>query len=432
MYWQDVLPLAPLTILFGANDSGKSTTLRVVAERLDALAQRSREGGDCTAIVCFRDDRPAFDAVLKSLSPEYDAGELSSAARWTLETMAGRPRLFDNDDPEVARQFAEAPVFALDLIAEPDDDEPVPEEVPEERWQLGLVKSPLHGDETPSVLLEALDRMRATRPGLAAARDSGFDPSQIGPPQRPLHHGAIGKTGMPLVPRTLLLPAGVNTAFTALEAAVEQAWRNFREWGARVGLPLPPAGAASPWVDNDKGTGLDLFTVQLVGGLESHSLKCFPTFLSSRYRLDFDPSSLPDKRWATRLNARVSAREELLQHRSFSDKFPAEQIASGFRLWIELIVWDLVAMVEAASASLLLASCEELKRYLNRPGSPAGRLDEAKRRWLGEPEAIGASWLCAPEERDWQLQVLADAPRTPRTRGLRLRRAPKPSNRGCS
>jgi len=26
VYWRDILPLAPLTILFGANDSGKSLT----------------------------------------------------------------------------------------------------------------------------------------------------------------------------------------------------------------------------------------------------------------------------------------------------------------------------------------------------------------------------------------------------------------------
>jgi hypothetical protein len=416
VYGQDVLPLAPLTILFGANDSGKSTTLRVVAERLDALARRSREGGNCTAIVCFRDDRPTFDAVLESLSPEHDAGELSSAARWMLETLAGAPRLFDNDDPEVARRLAEAPVFALDLIAEPGDDEPVPEEASEERWQLGLVKSPLHGDETPTVLLEALDRIRATRPGLAAALDSGFDPSQFGPPQRPLHHGAIGKTGMPLVPQTLLLPAGVDTAFLALEAAVEQAWHSFREWGARVGLPLPPTDAASPWVGDDEDSGLDSFIVQLVGGLETHSFKCLPNFLSSRYRLDFDLSSRLDKRWATHLNARVAPRAELRRHRSFSGKFPAGQMASGLQLWIELVVWDLVAMAEAASASLLIASCEELERFLDRPGSPANRLGEARCRWLGDPEAIGASWLCSPAERDWQIQVLASAPRTTRTR----------------
>jgi energy-coupling factor transporter ATP-binding protein EcfA2 len=73
-------------------------------------------------------------------------------------------------------------------------------------------------------------------------------------------------------------------------------------------------------------------------------------------------------------------------------------------------------MVEAASASLLLASCEELERFLDRLGSPADRLGEAKQRWLGVPEAIGASWLCSPAERSWQLQVLGSAPRTPRTR----------------
>jgi hypothetical protein len=414
VYWQDVLPLAPLTILFGANDSGKSTTLRQVAERLDALAQRSQSFGGCTAIVCFRNDRPAFDAVFESLSLEDDA-ELSSAARWTLETLAGNPRLFDQVAPEISSQLAEAPVFAIDSIPALDDGEPIPEE----RWQLNLVESPLHKDETPSAMSKAVGSRRARSPDWEAASKAlgdGFDPSRIGPPHRPLHLGVIGTTGMPLVPRTLLLPAGLDATFAALEVAVEQAWHSFREWGAGAGLPVPPAGTASPWVDDDDGASLDRFLIQLVGGLEDRAFESLPAFLSSRYRLDFDPSSPPGKHWATRLNARVSPRTELRRHRSFSDKFPAEQIASGFRLWIELIVWDLVAMVEAASASLLLASCEELERFLDRSGSPAERLGEAKRRWLGVPEAIGASWLCSPAERGWQLQMLASAPRTPRTR----------------
>jgi len=408
VYWQDVLPLAPLTILFGANDSGKSTTLRQVAERLDVLAQRSQSFGRCTAIMCFRNDRPAFDALFESLSIEDDT-ELSSAARWTLETLAGNPRLFDQVAPEISSQLAEAPVFAIDSLPAPEDGEPITED----RWQLNLVESPLHEAETPSSMSEAVGSRRARSPERKAAATALRD--RIGPPHRPFHLGVIGTTSLPLVPRTLLLPAGLDAAFAALEAAVEQAWHSFREWGAGAELPLPPVDAASPWVSEDDDANLDRFLIPLVGGLEDRAFEALPAFLSSRYRLDFDPSSPPEKDWATRLNARVSPRTELRRHPSFSDKFPANQIASGFRLWIELIVWDLVAMAEAASASLLLASCEELERFLDRPGSPAERLDEAKRRWLGVPEAIGASWLCSPAERDWQLQMLASAPRTPRT-----------------
>jgi len=398
----------PLTILFGANDSGKSTTLRQVAERLDVLAQRSHSFGRCTAIVCFRNDRPAFDAVFESLSIEDDT-ELSSAARWTLETLAGNPRLFDQVAPEISSQLAQAPVFAIDSLPAPEDGQPSTED----RWQLNLVESPLHEAETPFAMSEAVGSRRARSSELKAVSKTLRD--RIGPPHRPLHLGVIGTTGMPLVPRTLLLPAGLDTAFAALEAAVEQAWQSFREWGARADLPLPPVDATSPWVSEDDDPNLDRFLIQLVGGLEHRAFESLPAFLSSRYRLDFDPSSPPHKHWATRLNARISPRTELRRHPSFSDKFPAEQIASGFRLWIEFIVWDLVAMVEGASASLLLASCEELERFLDRPGSPAERLDEAKRRWLGVPEAIGASWLCSPAERDWQLQMLTSAPRTPRT-----------------
>jgi AAA domain, putative AbiEii toxin, Type IV TA system len=407
VYWQDVLPLAPLTILFGANDSGKSSTLRVVAERLDALARRSRKGGDCTAIVCFRGDRASFDAVFESLWPERDDAP-SGAARWTLDTLAGNPRLFDEVAPEIAQQLAEAPVFALDLIT-PDDDEPVPEE----RWQLMLVKSPSHEAEMPSTLTEVLDRLRTPPPWWRTALDDEVDLSRFGPPQSPSHFGILGETGLPLVPRTLLLPAGVDAAFAALEAAVEQAWHSFRAWGAAARLPLPPEGVASPWVGDDGAMDPDRFVLQLAGDLETHSLECLPAFLASSYRLDFDPSSPPREQWATRLNARLSPRAELLRHRSFSRKFPAGQIASGFRLWVELFVWDLVARVEASSASLLLASCEELKPYLDRSGSPVARLEAANRRWLGE--TVYAPWLCAPAERDWQLQMLASAPRTPRT-----------------
>jgi hypothetical protein len=345
---------------------------------------------------------------LESPGSRFDP-ECSTAARWTLETLYGQSRLFDNDPPALARELSDAPVFALDLLWSPEDGDLVDVD----RWQLELVRSPPHESETPVAILEMLDRVAG--PPLEWPADvEEVDPRLFMHAQRAHHLGVIGETDVPIVPRTLFLPAGPDVALAALESAVEDAWRSFREWGSTVGLPLPPADASSPWA-GASDLGLDVFVVQLVGALEDLSDESLPPFISSRYRLDFDPSSPPNEEWATRLNARIAPRAELRRLRSFAEKFPANEIASGLRLWVELIVWDLVAEAEAASAAMLMASCEELELHLKRPGSPIARLDLARRRWLRDPAAFKGSWLCAPEEREWQLGVLASAPRTPRT-----------------
>jgi hypothetical protein len=241
------------------------------------------------AVIAEAHDRRAIsDAVFESLSLEDDT-ELSSAARWTLEALAGQPRLFDQVAPEISSQLINARIFAINSIRSLDDGE-----ITKGRWQLNLVESPLHEAETPPAMTKAVGSRRARSPEWETASKAlgdEFDPSRIGPPHRPLHLGVIGTTGMPLVPRTLLLPAGLDAAFAALEVAVEQAWHSFREWGARAGLPLPPADTASPWVVDDDDASLDRFLIQLVGAWSAGRLSLSPpssppaTGLTSIHRL---------------------------------------------------------------------------------------------------------------------------------------------------
>lgn len=409
-----MLPLDRMTILFGANDSGKSTTLRVVAQRLDELMRGSRARGDCTAIMSFRHDREALEVLLGELMQQERSPTEST---WTLDTLADRPRLFGVDDPAVAAQLAEAPAFALSLPSAEDV-----HLVRAERWAVTLVRSPAHAAEIGKELLAALERRR--RSYQVPLPPDAVDLARFGPPLRPHHEEPIGETALPLVPQPLSLPAGIGVALEALDAAVDRARRAFRSWAEKAELPvrLDPIEAALVNSCDDSGAWVgpdgepDLFLLQLTGDLEVESWSSMPPFANARYRLDFDASSLPQDPWATRLNARICARRLLRGHRTFAEKFPADQIASGFRLWTELAIWDLVAKVDAAAASLWVASCDELVAQMEHGNAPTRRLRSLRERWL-DPRREGehVSWLPAPEERAWQLHVLASASRTPRT-----------------
>ena len=139
-----------------------------------------------------------------------------------------------------------------------------------------------------------------------------------------------------------------------------------------------------------------------------------PGVHQSSYGLTFD-STMPANRPGDASQRAVSAIEPLRKHRTFAEKFPVDQVASGFQLWFELFVWDLVAEVDAATASLEVAACEDLARFLDEPLSPQERLGSNKERLLFGDIRKWRPWFCAPEERAWQLHVLATAMRTNRT-----------------
>jgi hypothetical protein len=275
VYAEDVLPLGGMTILFGANDSGKSTTLRVVAQRLDELMRGSRARGDCTAIMSFRHDREALEVLLGELMQQERSPTEST---WTLDTLADRPRLFGVDDPTVAAQLAEAPAFALSL--------PSAEDVQPARadwWAVTLVRSPAHAAEIGKELLAALERRR--RPYQVPLPPDAVDLASFGPPLRPHHEEPIGETALPLVPQPLSLPAGIGVALDALDAAVDRARRAFRSWAEKAELPvrLDPIEAALVKSCNDSGAWVgpdgepDLFLLQLTGDLEVGVLELHAT-----------------------------------------------------------------------------------------------------------------------------------------------------------
>jgi hypothetical protein len=404
----DVLPLAPLTILFGANDSGKSSTLRVVAQQLDGISRRHQAAINSTIVVSFRDDA----SVLSALLADVEARDVtpSSAGRWVLQMLADHPQLFRDSATGLAEMLAQAPVFALSIESN-ESGLPSPEAV----WSVSLVISPPHERELSQPLGNALKRLRDPRGELHSLPLPNVDPRLFGQRLSPWHLGYIGQTSLPLVPRPLHLPQGVDVALRALEDAVERARRSFRAWSASVGLELPDESRENPWVDVD---GMpDSFVVQLVGQLEFLALSLLPPFVSSTYRLDFDPSSPPKNPSVTRMNARMSAVISLQKHQTFAEKFRMDGIASGFRLWVELAVWEMVAEADRTTASLQLAACDEIAQSLNRPGSPMTRLEQARHFWTSREIIDNPIWLCSAEERAWQLSTLAAAPRDPRIAG---------------
>jgi hypothetical protein len=404
----DVLPLAPLTILFGANDSGKSSTLRVVAEQLDGISRQHLASVNSTTVVSFRNDAAALQAMLVQIEARGDAP--SYAGKWALQTLADHPQLFKDSANGLAEMLAQAPVFALD-IESGDDGRPSLDGM----WSVGLVASPPHAQELQRPLRDALERLRdrQRRPnGLSVPK---LDPRLFGHPLRPWHLGYFGRTSLPLVPRPLRIPQGVDVALRALEDAVERARRGFRAWSASVGLELPDENRENPWVDVD---GMpDPFVIQLVGQLEFLSHSLLPSFVSSTYRLDFDPSSPVSDPGVTRMNARMSAVFPLYKYQTFAEKFRVDEIASGFQLWIELAVWEMVAQVDGTTASLRLAACDEIARSLSHPGSPVTRFEQIRHFWLNRELAACPTWLCSAEERAWQFGMLATAPRDPRIVG---------------
>lgn len=405
VYPQDVLPLSPLTVLFGANDNGKSSTLRVIARQLQGLATRDalRAGGK--AILSFADDRPALDALLRNLEPDDDEGV--GAGHWAVETLADQPRLIPETPEGLADMLRQAPAFAVHL---PTDAYGRP--LANGRWVVTLVDSPLHTAEMPSALRKTLARIRQRRWPRGSKPPRWFNPSIVGPPGRPLHLGVLGTTSLPLVPEPLLLPAGINVALKRLEDAVDRARTAFRAWAQTTQVPLE-LDESDGWIGAD-GTP-DRFVAELTGEFVTASLYDLPDFVRTSYRLDFDSTTPPEKPWATRLNARIAAIDPLREHRTFAEKFPLDQVASGFQLWFEILIWDLIAEVEAATASLEAAACEDLARFLDLPSSPQARLSSNRERLVFNRIDKWRSWFCVPEERAWQLHVLATASRTHRT-----------------
>ncbi len=399
----DVLPFAPLTIFFGANDSGKSSTLRAIAEQLYGMSRRHLKTDGSTVVVNFRNDEPALRAMLTEFRAQ--GKPTSPAAVWAFQTLDDHPQLFADSATGLGQMLARAPVFALmtdvDVNGGRSQDGAL---------SVSLVISPPHTQELPEALGAVLKGLQDNRVR-PFGRNPGIDPSQIGHPLRPWHLGQLGKTSLPLIPQPLSIPQGVDTALKALEDAVERSRRAFRAWSGSVGLALPDAGSANPWVDIDGKP--DRFVVQLLGDLEFLSHSLLPPFVRSTYRFDFDSTSPVRPPGVTRMNARMSAVYQLLQYETFAEKFRVDEIASGFQLWVELAVWDMVDEVDRVTASLRLASVDAIIRSLDRPGSPAARFEALRKCWLDRDHSR-APWLCPPEERAWQLGMLIDASWDPR------------------
>ena len=329
--------------------------------------------------------------------------------------LADHPKLFTDSATGLAEMLAQAPVFSL--TTESKDEEPEPGRLDAssaaETWSAGIAESPAHAMELPRPLLETFRSMHPDPEDRRRALElTGFDPDDFGHPLDPWHLGEMGRTSLPLLPRPLLVPQGVDVALHALENAVEQARCAFRSWAASVKLELPKEDPDNPWVY--VGGEPDPFVLKLVGALEAFSWAQLPTFVSSTYTLDFDPSSRSTPPGLTRLNARVSAIAPLRTHETFAKKFPIKEIASGFRLWVELTIWDLVAEANRTAASMWLAACDEIAQTLGRSGSPAERLEEIRLAFLGQASVFSTSWLSHEQERAWQLNALATTWRDPR------------------
>ncbi len=292
----DVLPLAPFTILFGVNDSGKSSTLRLLARQLDGISRRQEDMLESTTIVSFRNDPAALGALLVDVEARGFAH--STAAEWVQRTLADHPQLFGDRAATPAAMLAQAPVFALEVEADLKSGRPADDGA----WLVSVVASPATRKSFPAAR-NALERLRGR--GRSRHAPELPDPRFLGRPLRPWFFGELGRTSLPLVPQPVRLPQGVDVAVRALESAVERARRAFRAWSASVGLKLPDEDRANQWVTTD---GMpDRFVVGFVSQLELASESLLPPFVSSTYRLDFDASSPLKDPGVTRLNARMSA-----------------------------------------------------------------------------------------------------------------------------
>ncbi|HEV7938040.1 MAG TPA: hypothetical protein VGP18_08460 [Solirubrobacteraceae bacterium] len=409
---RDILPLAPLTILFGANDSGKSSTLRALASFMERISSGDKQLFG-SVIMSFGGDTVALNAMLTDIARRRDTA--TSAGKWALEALADHPRLYTDSAADMAGMLAQAPVFSLDTDSDDGQSESEHLDASSQAgtWSVGIVDSPAHMAELPRPLLEVLRSLHIDPDERVRELEQlGLDPDAILHPLGSWHLGEMGRTSLPLLPQPLLLPQGVEVALHVLENAVERARRSFRAWAASVNLELPTEDPHNPWTYVDGQP--DPFILKLVGALETLSSHLLPTFVRSTYRLDFDPSSRPKTPGITRLNARMSAVVSLLVHETFAKKFPIKEIASGFQLWVELTVWDLVAEANRTAASMRLAACNDIAQILGHPGSPAKRLEEIRLVSQRGADAHCASWLCHEQERSWQLNALATVPRDPR------------------
>jgi energy-coupling factor transporter ATP-binding protein EcfA2 len=396
VYPSDALPLGELTILFGANDSGKSTTLKVLAELTETLSDHRATELQNSLLLSFKDDRAAFDVMLEEI--DRVGVEPEDAGGWVLRelALAGQERLLGGRE-NLGEELAAAPIYEIGLPGDLDG-----RRADNETWTVSVALSPAHDREIRPTARECLERFRG---GIVnPARAIAVDPALFGPPQRSWHLGRLGCISLPLLPRALQLPAGVDTALRQLEHAVERARRAFRRWAQSVDIYLPEEDPGNPWRD---ATGNpDPFVISLVGALESISLDALPGFVSARYRLDFDPSTPEREPGRTRLNARISPGWDLRRYETFSEKFPVSALASGYRLWTELVIWEAVAEADAAAASLLIAAHPTLAKQRVQPDLLRQRLDAVRQSWprLSLSNRL-YPFLCAPEERSWQLQV---------------------------
>jgi hypothetical protein len=220
---RDILPLAPLTILFGANDSGKSSTLRALASFMERISSRDQQFFG-SVIMSFSGDAAALKAMLADVARRRDTA--TAAGTWVLETLADHPRLFTDSATGMAGMLAQAPVFSLETESDDEQSESEHLDVSSEAgtWSVGIVDSPAHVTELPRPLLEVLRSLHIDPKERARELEQlGLDPDAVVHPFGSWHLGEMGRTSLPLLPRPLLLPQGVEVALHALENAVERA-----------------------------------------------------------------------------------------------------------------------------------------------------------------------------------------------------------------
>jgi energy-coupling factor transporter ATP-binding protein EcfA2 len=394
VYGHDFLPLGEMTVLFGANDSGKSTTLEVLADLMDELVEHKKAGLTNSILLSFKNDRPMFDATIAELGRLGIAPERAGKLILTELDLAEQEPLLEGY-PNLSDELVAAPIFELAITYEhrpqpPGDDR---------AWDIGVALSAAYEGDMPQAVQERL-RVFA-KPGLDTLPPN-VDPAILGPPQRPFHLGALGRVALPLVPR-VLRPAGTEVALVELEHAVERARRAFRRWAESFEMPVADEDPKNPWWDVT-GTP-DRFLMSLMGAVEARSSEALPDFVVDRYRFDFDTSSEPHEPGRTRLNACIAPRADLIEHRTFSDKFPVSSLASGLQLWAELAIWEAVTEVDFITASLLIAAHPLLSDQLDQPGSPREYLNAARERWPRPVFILNYPFLSSPAERAWQLKV---------------------------
>lgn len=403
---QTYLPLGPTTVLLGPNDAGKSSLLRSIVRDLAGGVAREHVRG--TAGVFFLDlTRDELASVIQHARGE---GPLSEGLLvdgpdpvrrpWSASDLELAevyfPNQYDRDVVDTTAELLEhrrdgCEETAVEAIADALRDSGLV--AVESAGVDGAMKRPLWNvywclpprPELDARLREALaaagvkPRGDGPRRGQRGVYEALYgSPHHLTIEDAPVPIVVLGTTRIDEMPRGFAVPSSFDALRGATAASVTDfvnvALRGLDD--ARRDEPFEPheeraREAPAAWL---VGTGEEARLSPLVGEacafVAAAANRLLPSFVTSEYTVDVRPPDLVD------LGAAHPIDIVLKRNGSHDRAFPAESLADGFVLWVQLAILDALEELGRVGSVLWDVAREEYLEQQAWPGVPLNELDD--------------------------------------------------------